>query len=214
MRQCQRLTIWSGCPTHAKEKTGRWDPRLTIFVRGPTDVDPKVGDPRLTQRGPRVDLRPITGGLGRRPQHGLRITAAAATVTIRLMEDKRVCVECLTGKQNKPTLFKVTEPSSVPHRTPPACAKRAAYPDPPPVILLPESIADQAAYAETLLPGSAPARNVSRYWGSPRACHRIPCCFHRGHGGCGRVLHRVDTDHDGWPYRLFAVEGVLSPLWS
>ena len=31
-----------------------------IFVRGPTDVDPKVGDPRLTQRGPRVDLRPAT----------------------------------------------------------------------------------------------------------------------------------------------------------
>ena len=25
-----------------------------------------------------------------------------------------VCVECLVGKQNKPTLFKVTEPSSVP----------------------------------------------------------------------------------------------------
>ena len=35
MRQCQRLTIWSGCPTHAKTKTGRWDPRLTSFVRGP-----------------------------------------------------------------------------------------------------------------------------------------------------------------------------------
>ncbi len=29
-----------------------------------------------------------------------------------------VCVECLVGKQNKPTLFKVTEPSSVPYRTP------------------------------------------------------------------------------------------------
>ena len=58
MRQCQRLTIWSGCPAHAKEKTGRGDSRLTIFVRGPTNVDPKVGDPRLTQRGPRVDLQP------------------------------------------------------------------------------------------------------------------------------------------------------------
>ena len=34
-----------------------------------------------------------------------------------------VCVECLIGKQNKPTLFKVTEPSSVPYRTPSACAK-------------------------------------------------------------------------------------------
>jgi hypothetical protein len=56
------------------------------------------------------------------------------------------CVECLIGKQKKPILFKVTEPSSVPYRAPPACAKRAAYPDPPPVILLPESIAAQAAY--------------------------------------------------------------------
>ena len=41
-----------------------------------------------------------------------------------------VCVECLIGKQKKPILFKVTEPSSVPHRAPPACAKMAAYPDP------------------------------------------------------------------------------------
>ena len=32
---CQRLTIWSGCPAHAKTKTGRGDPRLTSFVRGP-----------------------------------------------------------------------------------------------------------------------------------------------------------------------------------
>ena len=43
-------------------------------------------------------------------------------------------------------IFKVTEPNSIPYRTHPACAKRAAYPDPPPVILLPESIAAQAAY--------------------------------------------------------------------
>jgi len=32
-----------------------------------------------------------------------------------------VCVECLIGKQKKPILFKVTEPSSVPYRAPPAC---------------------------------------------------------------------------------------------
>jgi len=38
-----------------------------------------------------------------------------------------VCVECLIGKQKKPILFKVTEPSSIPYRTPPACAKMAAY---------------------------------------------------------------------------------------
>ena len=46
-----------------------------------------------------------------------------------------VCVECLVGKQYEPTLFKVTEPSSVPYRTPSACAKLATYPDPPPVSL-------------------------------------------------------------------------------
>jgi len=80
------------------------------------------------------------------------------------------------GKQKKPILFKVTEPSSIPYKTPPACAKMAAYSDSPPVILLPESDVAQAAYAETLLLGSAPARNVFRYWGSPQACYRIPCC--------------------------------------
>ena len=48
MRQCQRLTIWSGCPAQAKEKTGRGDPLLTIFVRGPTDVDGNaVPDPHF-----------------------------------------------------------------------------------------------------------------------------------------------------------------------
>ncbi len=57
-----------------------------------------------------------------------------------------MCVKFLIGKQKKPILFKVTEPSSVPCRAPSACAKMAAYSDPPPVILLPESIAAQAAY--------------------------------------------------------------------
>jgi len=55
----------------------------------------------------------------------------------------RVCVECLIGKQKKPILLKVTDPSSIPYRAPPACTKMAAYPDPPPVILVPESIAVQ-----------------------------------------------------------------------
>jgi hypothetical protein len=50
-----------------------------------------------------------------------------------------VCDECLIGKQNKPILFEVTEPSSVPYRTPSACANRAAYLDPPPVIPLPDT---------------------------------------------------------------------------
>ena len=36
-------------------------------------------------------------------------------------------------------IFKVTEPSSIPYGTHPACAKRAAYPDPPPVIPLPDT---------------------------------------------------------------------------
>ena len=78
-----------------------------------------------------------------------------------------VCVECLF----------LRTPSRAPYRTPPACANRgAAYPDPPPVVPHPESIAAQAAYAEALLPGSAPARIVSRHWGPPRACYRVPYC--------------------------------------
>jgi hypothetical protein len=52
-------------------------------------------------------------------------------------QKKPVCVECLIGKQKKPILFKVTEPNSVPYRAPSACAKRAAYPDPPPVTVIP-----------------------------------------------------------------------------
>ena len=58
-----------------------------------------------------------------------------------------MCAECLIGKQKKPILFQVTEPSSVPYRAPSACAKMAAYPDPPPVIPVPESIAAQAVEA-------------------------------------------------------------------
>ena len=56
-----------------------------------------------------------------------------------------MCVECLIGKQKKPILFKVTEPSSVPYRTPPV-RQMAAYPDPPPVIPLPDTGVAQAAY--------------------------------------------------------------------
>ena len=69
--------------------------------------------------------------------------------------------------------FKVTEPSPLQDSS---CAKRAAYPEPTAVVPLPESIAAQAAYAEALLPGSAPARIVSRHWGPPRACYRVPYC--------------------------------------
>jgi hypothetical protein len=60
-------------------------------------------------------------------------------------------VEDLVEKQNKTTLVKVTEPSSVPYRTPSACAKRAAYPDPPPIIPLPDTIAAQAAHQLSII---------------------------------------------------------------
>ncbi len=50
-----------------------------------------------------------------------------------------MCVDCSIGKQKKPTLFKVTESSSIPYRTHSACAKMAANPDPPPVILVPDT---------------------------------------------------------------------------
>ncbi len=58
-----------------------------------------------------------------------------------------MCVECLIGKQKKPILFKVTEPSSTVQNSEASRVRQmAAYPDPPPVILVPESIAAQAAY--------------------------------------------------------------------
>ena len=47
-----------------------------------------------------------------------------------------VCVGCLF----------LRTPSRAPYRTPPACANRAAYPDPPPVVPHPESIDAQASY--------------------------------------------------------------------
>ena len=43
----------------------------------------------------------------------------------------------------------------------------AAYPDPPPVIPLPESLAAQGPYVRLSCPGLARARNVSRHWGPP-----------------------------------------------
>ena len=69
-------------------------------------------------------------------------------------------------------------PSRAPYRTPSACANRAAYPDPPPVVPHPESIDAQAAYRgrHSTIARLSPARIVSRHWGPPRACHRVPCC--------------------------------------
>ena len=72
-------------------------------------------------------------------------------------------------------VFKVTEPS--PLRDSPACAKRAAYPDTPPVVPHPESLAAQA-FSEALLPRRAcrvaQARIVSRHWDPPQTCYRVP----------------------------------------
>ena len=59
-----------------------------------------------------------------------RAGCGSATPRHHDLNQSTVCVECLIGKQKKPTLFKVTEQSSAPYRTPPACAKMAAYPDP------------------------------------------------------------------------------------
>ena len=98
-----------------------------------------------------------------------------------------VFVECLIGKQKKPILCKVTELSSVqssfrvrqngvvpgpPTRNP--CPRHRRCPGPN----LPRSRSLGGARPRGLSeePGSASARNVSRYWGSPRACYRIPCC--------------------------------------
>ena len=94
---------------------------------------------------------------GSRPKKGLSSNGFTKTVTVRLRSivPKRpgagptthgllrckytrmeVCVECLF----------LRSPGRVPYRTSSACAKMAAYPDPPPVVLLPGSIAAQAAY--------------------------------------------------------------------
>ncbi len=54
-----------------------------------------------------------------------------------------MCVECLIGKLKKPILFKVTEPSSIPYRTPPACGHG----------LLADQDRDLLAHAESVLYG-------------------------------------------------------------
>jgi hypothetical protein len=81
---------------------------------------------------------------------------AQSTLQCTKYKVHRVCIECVIGlgTQKKPILFKVTESSSIPYRTHSAYAKMASYPDPPPVIPVPDTIVTQADYAETLLPGS------------------------------------------------------------
>ena len=58
-------------------------------------------------------------------------------------------------------IFKVTEPSSIPYGTHSACAKRATYPDPPPVIPVPESRVAEV----TSLPSP---RSLGHICGGPR----------------------------------------------
>ena len=68
------------------------------------------------------------------PGAGTRLCTRLAELQLWVIFTATVTgVECLIGlgKQKKPILFKVTEPSSVPYRAPPVCAKRAAYSDPP-----------------------------------------------------------------------------------
>ena len=64
-----------------------------------------------------------------------------------------VCVGCLF----------LRTPSRAPYRTPSACANRAAYPDPPPVVPDPESIDARASYRgrHSTIARLSPARIVS-----------------------------------------------------
>ena len=55
----------------------------------------------------------------------------------RVYQQQVVCVGCLF----------LRTPSRAPYRTPPACANRVAYPDPPPVVPDPESIDVQVSYS-------------------------------------------------------------------
>jgi hypothetical protein len=71
-----------------------------------------------------------------------------------------VCVECLF----------LRTPSRAPYRTPSACAKRATYSEPPPVVPHPESIAAQAAY---------PYRHSAREGGERDLCKVGWCCLRR-----------------------------------
>ena len=61
--------------------------------------------------------------------------------------------------------------------------QNGGLPGPPPVVPLPESLATQGPYVRLSCPGLARARNVSRHWGPPRACHRAPCCEKGGPSG-------------------------------
>ena len=86
----------------------------------------------------------------------------------------RLCTVCVCR------VLILKAPGSSPLRGQPACHYGAPEGRPtrttPPVIPLPESLAAQGPYVRLPCPGLARARNVSRHWGPPRACYRVPCC--------------------------------------
>ena len=92
--------------------------------------------------------------------------------------DEATDKEVLRSHDDRMVEEKPAKPSRAPYRTPSACANRAAYPEPPPVVPDPESIDAQASYRgrHSTIARLSPARIVSRHWGPPRACHRVPCC--------------------------------------
>jgi hypothetical protein len=64
--------------------------------------------------------------LVKKAEFGIGCLLSVSSVHARVIHLKpRVCVcaECLIGKQKKPILFKVTEPSSIPYRAPPVRQK-------------------------------------------------------------------------------------------
>ena len=117
-----------------------------------------------------------------------------------------VCVECLFSRS----------PSRAPYRTPPACAKRATYSNPPPVVPHPESIAAQAAYPGRLRPELFPGVEVL-----PRPAteshHDHDMIVNRGPGVmCGSHKSPTEPHHSARaplsPPQLF-IEGVgLGPV--
>ena len=70
------------------------------------------------------------GQISERDDLGPPVVESSYMIKLATVAENSACVllrtarvECLIGKQKKPILFKVTEPSSIPYRTPPACAK-------------------------------------------------------------------------------------------
>jgi hypothetical protein len=113
---------------------------------------------------PFIDITPKSTPLPAR----LCCSTVARSRSLSLSE-ATVCVECLF----------LRTPIRAPYMTPSACAKRRPTRDPPPVVLHPESIRPslpRRPIPRLYCPGRLPARIVSRHWGPPRACYRVPYC--------------------------------------